>query len=222
MYICSLYQNEQEQQPNMKDFNKAFIYKITNGVLDYYGSSADTYENRKSTHVAPSNTCTSKKIINNALPWSMDIIEWFPCSCADELEDREAWWIANNECVNEHLPGAIRRAGGKQAYDKQYQEDNAEKIKVYQKQHYTDNADKIKQQVKQYRTDNSDKIKQWQKTKHNCDVCGGKYTSSGKSQHYKSKKHQKAIAEAVSTHAAPQPQTINNINCQVCNITQQK
>jgi hypothetical protein len=178
----------------MKDFNKGFIYKITNGVLHYYGSSAVTYERRKSTHVAPTNTCTSKKIINSELPWSMNIIEWFPCSCADELEDREAWYIANNECVNECLPGAIRRAGGKQAYHKQYDAENA------------------------------DKIKQWKKTKHNCDVCGGKYTLSGKSLHYKTKKHQKAIAEAVTTHAPPpQPQTINNtINCQVCNITQQK
>ena len=191
----------------MKDFNKSFIYKITNGVLDYYGSSADTYEKRKSKHVSKSNTCTSKKIINSDLPWSMDIIEWFPCSCAEELEDREAWYIANNECVNEHLPGAVRRAGGVKAYDKQYYSNNAEKIKQQNKQHYTDNADKINAR---------------RNVKHNCDVCGGKYTLKHRATHYKSKKHQKAIAEAVSTHSPPQPQTINNINCQVCNITQQK
>ena len=177
----------------MKNFNKAFIYKITNGVLDYYGSSADTYDNRKRTHVAPSNTCTSKKIINSGLPWKMDIIEWFPCSCVEELEDHEAWWIMNNECVNEYVPGALRRAGSKQAYDKQYQAENTETIKARRK------------------------------VKHNCDVCGGKYTLSNKSGHYKTKKHQKAIAEAVASHAPPpQPQTINNINCEVCNITQQK
>lgn len=222
----------------MKNYNLAFIYKITNGVLDYYGSSANTYENRKSTHVAPSNTCTSKKIINSGLPWSMDIIEWFPCSCADELEDREAWYIANNECVNEHLPGAIRRAGGIKSYHKQRYADNAETIKAYHKQYYSNNVDKIKQQnkqyqsdnaetiksyQKQYRTENAEALKQWKKTKHNCDVCGGKYTLSNKAKHYNSKKHQMAIAEAVATHTPPQPQTINNtINCQVCNITQQK
>jgi hypothetical protein len=178
----------------MKNFNLAFIYKITNGVLDYYGSSADTYDNRKRTHVSKSNTCTSKKIINSGLPWTMDIIEWFPCSCVEELEDREAWYIMNNECVNEYVPGAYRRSGGKQAYKKQYRDDNAE-------------AENARRNVK-----------------HNCDVCGGKYTLRGKSGHYKSQKHQKAIAEAVATHTPPpQPQTIiNNINCQVCNITQQK
>ena len=172
----------------MKNFDQAFIYKITNGILDYYGSSADTYKERKRKHMASWNTCTSKKIIKSGLPWTMDIIEWFPCSCAEELEDREAWYIMNNECVNEHVPGAVRRAGGE---------------KAYQKQRYTKNADKIN-------------------GKHNCDVCGGKYTLQNKSQHYKTKKHQKAIAEAVATHAPP-PQTINNtINCEVCNITQQK
>lgn len=169
----------------MKDYNLAFIYKITNGVLDYYGSSADTYEQRKSKHIAPSNTCTSKKIINSGLPWTMDIIEWFPCSCVEELEDREAWWIVNNECVNEYVPGAIRRAGGAKAYRKQYRADNAEDINA-------------KRNVK-----------------HNCDVCGGKYTLRNKSRHYKSKKHQKAIVEVVANHTPPQPQTINNytVNC---------
>lgn len=194
----------QQQLPNMKDFNQAFIYKITNGVQDYYGSSADTYDSRKRNHMTSSNECTSKKIINSGQPWSMDIIEWFPCSCVEELEDREAWWIVNNECVNEHVPGAYRRAGGTKAYQKKYRSDNPEKMKVYQKK---------------YRTNNSETINE----KHNCDVCGGKYTLKHKSTHYKSKKHQKAIAEAVKTHAPPpQPQTINNINCQVCNITQQK
>jgi hypothetical protein len=222
----------------MKDFNQAFIYKITNGVLDYYGSSSDTYEQRKSTHVAPSNHCTSKKIIKSGLPWSMDIIEWFPCSCVEELEDREAWYIMNNECVNEKVPGAIRRAGGVKAYHKKYGAENAETIKSYNKQYREDNADKIKQQVKQYQSDNAETIKTYQKqyktenaedlkakakTIQTCDVCGAEYTLSNKARHYKTKKHQKAIAEAVATHTPPQPQTINNtINCQVCNITQQK
>jgi len=198
------YTTTNQQLPNMKNFNLAFIYKITNGVLDYYGSSADTYENRKSKHISKSNDCTSKKIINSGLPWSMDITEWFPCSCVEELEDREAWYIMNNECVNEHVPGAVRRAGGMQSYHKQYRANNADKIK-------------------QYRDDNAEAENARRNVKHNCNVCGGKYTLRHIARHYKTKKHQKAIAEAVATHAPPpQPQTINNINCEVCNITQQK
>ena len=50
----------------------------------------------------------------------------------------------------------------------------------YQKKWHIDNKDKIKQ----YRIDNKDKLNQ----KINCE-CGGKYTSSHKSRHEKSKKH---------------------------------
>ena len=104
----------------MKDYNKAFIYKISNGKLHYYGSSAVTYERRKQAYMASSNTTKSKTIINSGLPWTMKIVEYFPCSCVEELQDREAWHISNNECVNASLPGAVRRAGGDQAYNGQY------------------------------------------------------------------------------------------------------
>jgi hypothetical protein len=202
-------------RPTMKDYNASFIYKITNGVLDYYGSSCDTYARRKSKHTTQWNTCTSKKIINGDLPWTMDIIEMFPCSCLEQLEDREAWWIMNNECVNEHVPGAVRRAGGLKAYNKK----NCA-------QYYADNKEALIEKQKQYYEDNKEAINEQKRIKHNCDVCGGKYTTVNKATHFKSKKHQKAIADAVAVHAPPtQPQTINNtynntINCEVCNVTQ--
>lgn len=102
----------------------------------------------------------------------------------------------NNKCVNEQVPGALRRAGGRKEYDKQNYENNKEAI----------NAKRC--------------------IKHNCDVCGGTYITAGKARHFKTKKHQKAIADAVAVHAPPtQPPTINNtynntINSEVCNITQ--
>jgi hypothetical protein len=133
----------------MKDYNKAFIYKITNGKLNYYGSSADTFEHRKSHHTVHSNTCMSKVIINSGLPWTMEIVEYFPCSCVEELEDKEAWYITNNECVNEKLPGACRRAGGLTAYRKNYYQDNADEFKAYQNQYYQNNSEAISARNKQ-------------------------------------------------------------------------
>ena len=133
----------------MKDYNKAFIYKISNGKLHYYGSSADTYERRKQTHTAPSNQTNSKIIINSDLPWTMEIVERFPCSCVEELEDREAWYITNNECVNEKLPGACRRAGGETAYHKRYNQVNKAAKKAYFRRYWQDNAASIKAKRKQ-------------------------------------------------------------------------
>ena len=133
----------------MKDYNKAFIYKITNGKLHYYGSSANTFAQRKESHMATSNDCKSKTIINSGLPWRMQIVEYYPCSCVEELEDREAWYISNSECVNERLPGACRRAGGKRAYLKRYYQKNAAAIKARHKRYKQQNADSFKARNKQ-------------------------------------------------------------------------
>ena len=133
----------------MKDCNKGFIYKITNGKLHYYGSSANTFAQREESHMATSNDCKSKTIINSGLPWRMQIVEYYPCSCVEELEDREAWYISNNECVNERLPGACRRAGGKRAYLKRYYQKNAAAIKARHKRYKQQNADSFKARNKQ-------------------------------------------------------------------------
>ncbi len=103
------------------DYSKGKIYVIIspNCELVYYGSTTETLKNRFKLHKCPSQTCTSKKIIDSG---NADIyeIEKFPCSSLHELEDREAIYILNdwNGCVNKEVPGAIRRAGGKKAYDK--------------------------------------------------------------------------------------------------------
>ena len=191
--------------PIMRDYNQAYIYKITNGVLDYYGSSADTFERRKVIHSAPSNKCTSKQIINGELPWTMEVIEWFPCSCVEELEDKEAWYIKNHTCVNENDPGGMRRAGGRVAYDRQ---------------RYQENRDERNANTKNYYQENKETLKAKANIKHNCDVCGGKFTHQNKKRHSNSKKHQRALAEAVATTTPPPPPTvINNITNNHCNIT---
>ena len=111
------YGNENEKT----DYSNGKIYVIvsTNHDLFYYGSTADTIKNRFSHHKVNSNKCTSKKIINagNAQIYE---IEKFACSCKEELEDREAFYILNDwdGCVNEYVPGAVRRAGGREAYMK--------------------------------------------------------------------------------------------------------
>ena len=178
----------------MKNYDLACIYKITNGVSVYYGSSADTIENRMTKHMSPSNQCSSKQIIESGLPWTMDVIEYFPCSCVEQLQDKEAWYIKNFPCVNQTVPGSIRRAGG---------------IKEYKSQRYQ--ANKTESNARR-------------NVKHDCNVCGGKFTLRHKSQHFKTKKHQRAIAEAVALHSTqhlaiyancippviPPPTVINN------------
>ena len=185
-----------------------FVYKITNGVLCYYGSTGKSLDQRKSQHSATSNDCTSRVITQGELPWTMEVIEYVACTTKDELEDREAYYILNHPCVNVKLPGAERRAGGKAAYKRQYRQDNRDDLNAKEKQRYQDNKDEIKAK---------------KNVKHDCVICGGRFSVRNKSRHFKSKKHQKAIAEAVALHSPPQPLTITNnftINCTESTINQ--
>jgi len=65
--------------------------------------------------------CSSKEIIDAGDAEILEV-EAFPCTCKEELEDREAEFIVNNfdDCVNKIIPGALRRAGSLQAYMKVY------------------------------------------------------------------------------------------------------
>ena len=172
-----------------------FVYKISNGTLCYYGSTVRTLAERKKQHNAPSNRCSSRVITQGELPWTMEVVEYVACTTKVELEDREAFYILNNECVNMLVPGAARRAGGKAAYDKQhyqenkdsikanisqYYQDNKESIKANSKKRYQDNKEEHKAKCKQHYQDNKESIKARRSVKHDCDVCGGRFRLSDK------------------------------------------
>ncbi len=184
------------------DYSKGKIYVIIspNCELVYYGSTVETLKKRFSFHKSQRD-CTSIKIIDAG---DADIyeIEKFPCSCKYELEDREAFYILNdwNGCVNELVPGAIRRAGGKKAYLKKYNATPENKIKkkaynstpkqkAYQKAYNTSTERRAvyrkyasKPEVKAHR---AEKIK--------CNVCGCMKTRGNMSTHQKSKTCQKFL-----------------------------
>tara|TARA_R110000868_G_scaffold411240_1_gene702498 strand:- start:19 stop:603 length:585 start_codon:yes stop_codon:yes gene_type:complete len=134
------------------NYENGKIYKIVspNTKLVYYGSTVQELTDRFSYHKTDKSQCTSKKIIvfGGAI---IELIKNFSCSCVEDLEDVEACYILDDweGCVNEHVPGAIRRAGGIQAYDKQYRKDNAVKIAERMKQYKKENAVKISEQMKQ-------------------------------------------------------------------------
>jgi len=64
------------------------------------------------------------------------------------------------------------------------------------KEYYQDNKEALQQKKRQYGEANRASIRIWANTKCTCDVCGGKFTNSGKAQHFKSKKHQKASSSS--------------------------
>ena len=128
------------------NFQNAKIYKIvdsTNGNK-YIGSTTGSIEEELREHESNYKKCLNEKcyykasfdIITNG-DYFIELIEDFPCNDKKQLNDRKEYWIKQyNYCVNE-------RIGGRTA--KQYHKYNIDEIKKYNKQYREDNQEKIKQ-----------------------------------------------------------------------------
>lgn len=105
------------------------------------------------------------------------LIENFPCNSKYELERRERYWIENTNCVNLTIPTRT---------PKEYKEDNRDKIDKYMEQWRHENKEHMKNYSKKYRQERYE----YRHEKFECE-CGGKYIRTLKSQHLKTKKHQR-------------------------------
>ena len=163
----------------MSDYSKGKIYKIeckiTNEV--YYGSTVQSLSERIRHHKCVRD-CTSINIIDRG-NYTINVIEEFPCDSKQELEAREGYYIRNNVCVNERIPGRTKE---------EYREDNIEWYKQYYKQYREKNIDKIKEYDKKRHEQRKDKIKAHNSTKVKCE-CGCEVTRGVLTRHKKSKKH---------------------------------
>jgi hypothetical protein len=159
----------------MPNYQNGKIYKIVNteGTLTYIGSTCQTLAMRKAKHHNnfkrwkndKNHFVTSFKVFDDDEEGcQIVLLENFPCDSKIELEKRERHYIETMKCVNKCRPTRS---------DKEY---------------YKDNKEEILENTKRYREVNKDKINQNKKMKHKC-VCGGKYTASHTTRHFKSLKH---------------------------------
>ena len=75
------------------------------------------------------------------------LVELYPCQTKEELFAREGYYIKNNKCVNRMVPGRTQ---------KQYYEENKEKIRDYKKKYQQDNKIMLSVKSKKYRDANKD------------------------------------------------------------------
>ena len=145
----------------------------------------------------------------------IELLELCPCSSKIELHKREGEFIRSMKCVNKNVAGRTDKEYYEENKDKiseqmkEYYEENKEKIKEYREE----NKDKISEHHKEWREENKEKIKEYKKewyeankdkiakrTKKNYDCsCGGKYTHTHKSRHLKSQKHTNYIISTNNT-----------------------
>jgi len=122
------------------------IWDIENPALIYYGSTGDLYH-RMTVHKAPSNTCSSKQIMERG-KYEYAILETYENIDEYDLVERESWYIRNKQCVNIAVPHRTLA---------EWREDNKIKIAEYSVEYRQKNKDKIAE----YRQKNKDKIAEY-------------------------------------------------------------
>jgi hypothetical protein len=152
----------------MPDYSKTIIYKLMcndENITDFYIGHTTDFNVRKGGHKSYCNNINKKEynfkvykfIRENGgwCNWQMIKIEHYPCNNKKEAEQRERYWVEELKAtLNAQIPSRDQ---------KEYKEQNADKIKEYKKEYYEQNADKIKEYKKEYREQNANKIKKQKK-----------------------------------------------------------
>jgi len=148
---------------------KGKIYKITNGELNYYGSTTKKLSQRLSSHrydvkIRPSLSVNEILCYDN---YNIELIEELEIENFKELREREKYYIENFDCVNKVIPGQTR-----EEVQRRYRNNNKDKIKTYY----------------------NEVRKQKRKTDFKfCKCCNINILKNGFSTHTKTKKHKKNI-----------------------------
>jgi len=137
---------------------KIYAIKSYQTELIYIGSTTRPLSQRLGVHRNnyKNNTGISSMELLKYSDYYIELIENFPCNSKEELLKREGYFIKQNinNCVNCCIAGRTQ---------KEYRNDNLEKIKEWNKQNYLNNAEQYKEHQKQYRLNNKEQIKEHQK-----------------------------------------------------------
>ena len=150
----------------MPDYQQSKIYKLvcseTNKI--YIGSTTQKLNRRRSNHIRQKNKCSSVSLINPTI----HLLEDYPCNTKRELEEKERYFIDNNDCVNKTIPTRTM---------KEWKESNKDKISIHNKT---------------YKLKNKSKLDEYNKTLIPCS-CGLKIQRQNMIPHLKTKKHLKRL-----------------------------
>tara|TARA_R110002153_G_C13099269_1_gene476359 strand:+ start:109 stop:705 length:597 start_codon:yes stop_codon:yes gene_type:complete len=177
------------------------IWDCEDHNLVYYGSTKDL-EHRIGQHKAPTNTCSSKQIIERG-NYEYAILETYENIDKYDLHERERWYIKNKPCINKQIPHRT---------DVEYRQDNVENIKKkrkiynnkykyrddkkYYQRHKIDvrerqriynekNSDKNSQRAKEWYELNKKKVSISNKEKKKCPYCSKEITKLNLPRHIK-------------------------------------
>ena len=191
--------------------NDYFFYKIvclTEDVdLSYVGSTCN-WRSRKNNHKSCCNNPNSKKYNNKKYQMMRDNGGWDNFKMI-EIGFREQLTLRQAEAIEEEYRVELRAnmntnkcSIGLQTareyhanYNANYHLENRE----HQLERMANYRQENRQQISEYHANYYLENRQHLTTKHDCKLCGGKFTTCHKAEHLKSKKHKKAVNDAASS-----------------------
>jgi len=177
----------------MPNYQEGKIYTVRNyadNEMIYVGSTTRTLSQRLAKHRNNYNggknriSLYSHIVDNDWSNWYIELYEYYPCNNKSELCKREGQVIREIGTINKYIAGRTQ---------KEWSEDNADKLKDKKKIYCLKNADKIKEYKKNWHEENADKTKEKKKIQICCDICGTLLTKQCLARHQKTTKCTSAI-----------------------------
>jgi len=158
---------------------KIYLVKCKNDdTLVYVGSTYMSLEKRFSLHKTDKK-CSLYQYVNDDWDnWYIELYEDYPCKNRHILELKEGEVQRDIATINKYIAGRSNKEYRQDNRDKisekkkQYHQDNRERILEQKKQYYQDNRDEKLENMKQYYEDNREKILEYQIQKIICERCG--------------------------------------------------
>ena len=150
----------------MPDYQQGKIYTIrcrTDDTMIYVGSTIQSLAKRWGGHKVHSKEESRKNMLiyrtingdwNN---WYIELYELYPCSCKAELCRKEGEIIRLIANLNVKIEGRTQ---------KEYRDNNKEKIAEKKKERYEENKEKLLEKMKEYRDNNKEKIAEQKKERY--------------------------------------------------------
>lgn len=150
--------------------------------MKYVGSTINTLAKRMGQHRRTSvkkATSLYHVVQGDWDNWYIELYEYYPCNNKQELERREGQVIREIGTINNKIAGRTQ---------KEYYQDNRDKLLEQKKEYYQDNHENIVEQRKEYRHNNRDEILEKKKEKITCNICGCEASKCHLKRHQRTKK----------------------------------
>jgi hypothetical protein len=202
------------------DYQNGKIYKITNCIDDevYVGSTCQSLSKRYSKHkdticLKPHFYLYQHMVKLGIDRFCITLIEDYPCSNKTELRQREGKFIREQGTLNQRVEGRT---------DKQFYQDNRDKIIEERRQYVQENKEKLKEKGKEYYQNNREKRCEYSKEywNKNIDTRKQKNTEYYHSNTDKVKETQKKYRE--ENKEKLKIRKTEKIECDICKSTVQR